>query len=383
MSIIKQTQLLIIGAGPYGLAAARMAKMRGLDYLVTGPCMSFWKQHMPEGMKLRTPCDWGKSGELEFFLQQHQLTFGQISPVPREFFIDFVETTAKSLQLNHSPVQIAQLNFEQDMFKCIMENGDVICSQNILVATGYYDYRFIPTELAAIFPEERCIHSADSGSFSQFANRRCLVVGGRQSAFETAALLASQAVSVDLVYRHACPEFVRSDWTWTDEYMERTLTQPGWWRECPADEKRAINERFWHDGRLQLEDWLEETVNHNRISHYPNTTIVGCVAQEDDALEVTLSGDKKIVVDHVICATGYHPDVQKIPFLANGNILSRLEKNNGLPALSEGLESNIPGLYFTGIHGVNDFGPFLFFVAGSTVTAEIVINSIDARVKAK
>ena len=383
MSIIKRTQLLIIGAGPYGLAAAKLAKIRGLDYLVCGLYMSFWKQHMLAGMKLRTHCDWGKSSELEYFLQQRQLTFGQISPVPRELFIDFVETTAKSQQLNSTPGQVAQVIYEQDIFKCIMENGDVICAQNLLVATGYYDYRFIPTELSAMFPEEHRTHTADCAGFSQFSNQRCLIAGGRQSAFETAALLTPHAASIELVYRHARPEFVRSDWSWTDEYMERTRTQPGWWREHPAKEKDAINQRFWHDGRLQLENWLEQPVSYEKITHYPDTTIDGCVRQADGALQVTLSGDQKIIVDQVICATGYRPDVQKIPFLAAGNTLNSMEINSGLPALSDALESNIPGLYFTGIHGINDFGPFLFFVAGSTAAAEIVINSIEAYVNAR
>lgn len=384
MSLIKQTQLLIIGAGPYGLAAARLAQISGLDYLVSGLCMGFWKKHMSAGMKLRTNCDWGESSELEHFLQQRELAFGQISPVPREFFIDFVETTAKSQQLNWTPGQVAQVNYEQDIFKCIMDNGDVICAQNILVATGYYDYRFIPTELAAIFPEERRIHTADCTDLSKFANQRCLIVGGRQSAFETAALLvASHAESVELVFRHARPEFVRSDWSWADKYMQRTRTQPGWWREYPAEEKNAINQRFWHDGRLQLENWLEQPVTHKKISHYPDTAIVGCAPQADGALQVTLSGDQKIFVDQVICATGYRPDVQKIPFIADGNIFSKMEIKNGLPELNDALESNIPGLYFTGIHGVNDFGPFLFFVAGSTAAAEIVINSIESHINAK
>ncbi|WP_158083111.1 NAD(P)-binding domain-containing protein [Methyloprofundus sedimenti] len=383
MSIIKRTQLLIIGAGPYGLAAARLAKNRGLDYLVSGLCMSFWKQHMPAGMNLRTHCDWGKSSELEYFLQQRQLTLGQISPVPRQFFIDYVESATNSQQLNWSPEQVVQVNYEQNIFKCIMDNGDVICAQNILVATGYYDYRFIPTELAAMFPEELCTHTADCTDFSQFANQHCLIAGGRQSAFETAALLTSHAASIDLVYRHARPEFVRSDWSWTDKYMQRTRMQPGWWRDHSAEEKEAINQQFWHDGRLQLEDWLEQPVSHAKINHHPETTINGCVRQADGTLQVTLSGDQKIIVDQVICATGYSPDVQKIPFLAAGNILHSLEIYKALPALSNALESNIPGLYFTGIHGVNDFGPFLFFVAGSTAAAEIVINNIEAHINDK
>jgi len=125
-----------------------------------------------------------------------------------------------------------------------MENGDVICAQNVLIATGYYDYLFIPTELAAIFPEESRTHTADCTSFSQFSNQRCLIVGGRQSAFETAALLTPDARSIELVYRHARPEFVRSDWTWVDEHMERTRINPGWWREHPARKKMPLTSNF-------------------------------------------------------------------------------------------------------------------------------------------
>ena len=45
--------LAIIGAGPYGLATAAYAKRRGLDYMLLGPTMEFWRAHMPEEMVLR------------------------------------------------------------------------------------------------------------------------------------------------------------------------------------------------------------------------------------------------------------------------------------------------------------------------------------------
>ncbi|MGI5512851.1 FAD-dependent monooxygenase [Streptomyces sp. CA-106131] len=52
------TGVLIVGAGPYGLSAAALARERGMDTQVVGRPMGFWHEHMPEGMLLRSGTDW-------------------------------------------------------------------------------------------------------------------------------------------------------------------------------------------------------------------------------------------------------------------------------------------------------------------------------------
>src|ERR1700693_4298462 len=48
--------VLILGAGPYGrAAAAHLRAIQGLDVRVFGEPMEFWKSHMPDGMLLRSP----------------------------------------------------------------------------------------------------------------------------------------------------------------------------------------------------------------------------------------------------------------------------------------------------------------------------------------
>ncbi len=47
------TDFLVIGAGPFGLAMAAQAQALGVDHILVGQPMSFWKQHMPAGMVLR------------------------------------------------------------------------------------------------------------------------------------------------------------------------------------------------------------------------------------------------------------------------------------------------------------------------------------------
>ena len=50
--------LLVIGAGPYGLATAASAKRAGIEQIVVGKPMAFWRDNMPAGMFLRSGPDW-------------------------------------------------------------------------------------------------------------------------------------------------------------------------------------------------------------------------------------------------------------------------------------------------------------------------------------
>ena len=48
-------EVAVIGAGPFGLATAAHLKSAKVATRVFGEPMSFWRQHMPDGMKLRSP----------------------------------------------------------------------------------------------------------------------------------------------------------------------------------------------------------------------------------------------------------------------------------------------------------------------------------------
>ena len=51
--------IVVIGAGPYGLSVASHLRGRGLSPRVFGQPMSFWERQMPRGMLVRSP--WGAS----------------------------------------------------------------------------------------------------------------------------------------------------------------------------------------------------------------------------------------------------------------------------------------------------------------------------------
>ena len=53
---MKNYDVVIVGAGPYGLSAAvHLKTIRGLQVRAFGKPMTFWEQNMPAGMFLRSP----------------------------------------------------------------------------------------------------------------------------------------------------------------------------------------------------------------------------------------------------------------------------------------------------------------------------------------
>ena len=49
-----ETNVAIVGAGPYGLSLAAHLKSRNVDFQIFGEPMQFWRDHMPKGMQLKS-----------------------------------------------------------------------------------------------------------------------------------------------------------------------------------------------------------------------------------------------------------------------------------------------------------------------------------------
>ena len=121
-------------------------------------------------------------------------------------------------------------------------------------------------------------------SFDAFQGKRCLIVGGRQSAFEWAALLHEHgAAAVRVSHRHETPGFRPSDWSWVGPLVEAMVDDPGWFRHLSVQEKQALNQRFWAEGRLKLEPWLKPRIEHDTVQIWPTLQPVACPRHESSA----------------------------------------------------------------------------------------------------
>jgi cation diffusion facilitator CzcD-associated flavoprotein CzcO len=209
--------------------------------------------------------------------------------------------------------------------------------------------------------------------------KRVLIIGGRQSAFEWAALLNEHgADTVNLSYRHPAPAFQQADWSWVNPIVDAMVQDPSWFRRLTEDEKKQVNQRLWAEGRLKLEPWLATRIATDAIRVFPQSYVTGCRELPSHELEVSLDG-LTLVIDQVILATGYKVNVEQIPFLNQGNILAHLETRNGFPVLDEHFESTLPGLFFTSMCATQDFGPFFAFTAAIRTSAKLIGAALEAR----
>ena len=203
-----------------------------------------------------------------------------------------------------------------------------------------------------------------------------LIIGGRQSAYEWAALIGeADATRVDIVHRHEVPRFDHVSWKFVDPYMEETLRVRGWWRRLDQAERDRIDKQFWDAGRLTLEWWLTPRLTGDRFHRWPETSVVEALAgPADGEVTVGLSSGDRLVVDRVVYATGYRASLSSVPYLRS--VLDSIQAVDGFPVLDEASQSSCPGLYFTGFSATRDFGPFFGFVRGCPAAATLIVNDL-------
>ena len=315
------TPLLVIGAGPYGLATAAYAKRAGIEELVVGKPMAFWHESMPTGMFLRSGPNWhldaaGKH-TLMAYLEDRGIESSEVDPLPVGLFIDYAEWFQKKSGVKVLPDLVRKLSKPNSHFEATLESGRRVTARTVVAAPGTTHFTVIPEWVQQCLSPERWSHTCHLVQFDDLRGKRCLIIGGRQSAFERSALLADEdAEEVHIVYRHDTPAFSVSDWSFVDELMELTLTVPGWFHNLPAEEREAIGKRFWAEGRLKLEPWLTPRLDKPSVHSWPHASVTACREVPGGEVKVELSNGTRLVVDYVILATGYKADMMKVPYLS-------------------------------------------------------------------
>ena len=381
------TNVAIIGAGPYGLTAAAHLRRAGVDVRIIGQPMSFW-QNMPAGLLLRSnwtaTCIAEYQGELSLnsFCAATGTSFDP--PVPLDRFIEYGMWVQQRVAPDVDRRRVKALETGPGGFRLTLDDGTAVSARRVVVAAGIELFANRPA-VAAGLPSELASHTGDHRDFRRFRGARVLVVGGGQSALECAALLqesgarAEVAVRQDLIhwlnggkYQRMLGKRARLVYAPTDVGpmgLSRLVAVPDLFRRLP---RRAQDPLAYRSIRPAGAAWLPP-----RLTEVPIRLGRPLVSakQQDGQVHVTFADGDTTTADHLLFGTGYRVDISRYPFLTD-DLIARIKCAGGYPLLGPGMESSVPGLHFVGAPSAWSFGPIVRFVSGGWYTGRQLVRTI-------
>jgi FAD-dependent urate hydroxylase len=383
-----KSDVVVIGAGPYGLSAAAHLNANGVNVRVFGETMSFWDRHMPEGMCLRSPweasqlSDPTRSLTIDAFQTATGLPVSR--PVPIERFVGYGRWFQSHAVPNLEERKVAEVEKDTAGFRVVLTDGEVVRCGRVVVAGGIGPFAARPPQFMGI-PRDLASHSSEQRNLGRFRGQRVVVIGGGQSALESAALLHERQAEVELLVRQNSVEWTwQRPWlhtfrpvgvvlyAWPDvgpAFISHAVARPNLYRTLPRwlqDSWRAKSVRPNGVG------WLKPRLRDVKVS--AGLAVLSAIAHGSQ-VELKLSDGSKRMVNHVLMATGYRIDVRKYEFLSE-SLVSALRLVDGCPILGRGFESSVPGLHFLGAPAVYSYGPLMRFVAGADFAARAVSQSV-------
>ena len=294
----KSFDVLVIGAGPTGMACAIEAQRAGFrSVLVDKGCLCNSIYHYPSHMTFFTTPELLEIGDIPF-----------PSPNQKPNRNEALEYYRKVAE--HYGLDVRQYRLVEDVsgsdggFQVLTKDRfgreEVYRSSKLIVATGYYDlpnYMNIPGE------ELPKVHHYYDDPHPYY-DQDVVVIGGKNSAAIAALELWRHGARVTLVHRG-----------------------PGMHRHV----------KYWI-----LPD-IENRIKNGEIAAYfqSNVTHIG----RDTVTIETPAGGKEIENDCVFALTGYHPDFD---FLRGLGV--QLDGKDLLPVCdAASLESNVAGIYLAGV----------------------------------
>ena len=384
----------VVGAGPYGLAVAAHLKAARIATRVFGEPMSFWRDHMPKGMKLRSP--WRAShiadpaGRFCLDAFAHRLAIPYQDHLPLEHFVQYGEWFRRLTVPDLDTRKVMRVEDAGSGFCLVLDDGEAIHARRVVMATGLAQQEFRPPVFEDA-PAALVSHTCEHARLDTWRGKRVAVVGRGQSACESAALLQEAGADVEIVCRGDIrwPPVPRKaaarDNMWAD-WLGALRTAPSavgsfplnWLNEFPGAVRRLslpvramLNARAL---RAAPASWLRPRFDGVRVQAGQKIQNVRTMGNQ---VALELSGGLR-VYDHVLLATGYRVDIAK-PGILSPLLTRRIAGARGMPVLMQGFESAVAGLHFVGASAVKSYGPLMSVVAGAGYAARSLTRFVLAQ----
>lgn len=316
----KHFDVLIVGAGPIGLACGMEAKKAGHSHIILEKgCLVNSLYHYPTNMTF-----FSSSEKLEI----GGVPFVSILPKPkRAEALEYYRRIHKKFELNsHFFESVVKISKVKDTFQ-VQTSKNTYTAKNVILATGFYDNPLLLNVPGEELP--KVFHYYNDPHF--FSNQRVIVVGASNSSIDAALETYRKGAEVTLIIR---------------------------------GEEISPRVKYW------VRPDIENRILEGAIKVYYQSQIRAI--HPDHVLIDSPTGPLKIANDFVLALTGYKPNFE---FLQAAGITIP-HNSPRIPAHNpETMETNIPGLYLAGVvcGGLNTH---LWFIENSRVHAEIIMQAI-------
>ncbi|OME80710.1 hypothetical protein BK120_18705 [Paenibacillus sp. FSL A5-0031] len=368
--------LIIIGAGPYGISLAAHAAASKMSYVLLGKPMFFWKEQMPQNMFIRTHPRYISLSDKndEFTIERFSCETGieLQPPFPRPHFVDYALWFAKQTDIIFTSEHVSELHYSSSSFIVITHEGKQYQAKHVVIATGLQHYSYIPPVLSSL-PPQLISHTFAHRDFKPYANKKVAVIGSGQSAWEAAALLHMAGSEVELLFRRDAVQYASEDNVESGQKLLDSAEQFYLQSDQLKEERRNTPRQS------SVAPFLKPYVE-GKVTMTGGAAIAHAEATIDGKVLLQLGNNETRLVDHVIAATGYQINLDQVPFLPP-HVLQHIERepysNAKFPLLSAQFESSIPGLYFAGPLATYTHGPAFGFVAGLRQACRSIIPHIQ------
>jgi thioredoxin reductase (NADPH) len=294
-----EVDVLVIGAGPTGLACAIAAQRLGLRVaLVDKGCLTNSLFHYPANMTFFTTPELLEIGDVPFPSPHQKPT--------RAEALEYYRKVAQHYHLDVRQYQnVERVSGADGAFQVHVTDAFgrklTHTARKLIVSTGYYD---LPNTLdipGETLPKVMHYYHEPHPYFGQDV----LVIGGKNSAAIAALELWRHGARVTLVHRGA---------------------------------ELHSHIKYW------IKPDIENRIKNGEVTAYFNTTVSEIT--EDAVTLLTPQGPRSLPNQFVFALTGYHPDFTFLQSLG----VSLDEANARCPVCDPAtLESNVPGIYLAGV----------------------------------
>jgi thioredoxin reductase len=359
--------------------------------------MDSWLAHMPKGMMLKSDgfasniYDPESAFTLGHFCAERGIEYADAGvPVRLETFTAYGLAFRDRMVPELEDKLVMGVDRISKGFRLQLEDGETVEARTLVLAVGITHFEYVPENLANL-PAEFLSHSARHRELEPFRGRDVVVIGGGASALDLAGLLHAGGARVQLVSRstelkfHSQPTG-RPRSRWQQIRHPQSGLGPGMRSRFYADAPMAF---YYLPERLRLDivrralgpsgGWFIRDKVMGKV-----TLKLGCTPQsagvQNGKVHLTVrakdGSQQEIVTEHIIAATGYKVNMERLQFLSS-DIRSQIKDLNGAPVLSSNFESSVPGLYFTGVASANSFGPVMRFAFGAGFAARTVTRALE------